>query len=312
MIYEDSLRGPETPSFPLYLELRIIEDCDLRCKYCYAQPFDGTLMQMQDFKRIIDESKRFGVFDLCLAGGEPMLHPNFIDMLDYAISGDYSIDILTNGTLISHSVARKLRRIQEKSDKTLNIQVSLDSIREEVNDSVRGGTKLVKKGIENLLAEGIMPAIAMVVTNQNAKLVTELINYYSAKIRVFNVLPLMRSCEEAKNEKEIAGCNYYEMTEELKNAINEVISKKTKITMSVLEDRGAFVERLEKWNRRCCAGELQAVVKGNLDVISCDMAPNTVLGNLKSSSLREIWNSQNMKELRRGPFPCTLNKIKVN
>ncbi|MEM3192897.1 MAG: hypothetical protein QW292_12605, partial [Candidatus Parvarchaeota archaeon] len=53
---------------PLQLELRIIDACNLDCQYCYAKPFTGDRMSLDDYTRIIDEAVEMEVFEIYIAG----------------------------------------------------------------------------------------------------------------------------------------------------------------------------------------------------------------------------------------------------
>ncbi len=56
---------------------------------------------------------------------------------------------MSNGTLITEKKAKELAQMQEK--KHFGLQISIDSNKPEINDSVRGKTKQLLKGIKNLL-----------------------------------------------------------------------------------------------------------------------------------------------------------------
>ena len=77
--------------------------CNQRCPYCFADDLlssDTKDITTEDFKLAIDILLRAGEQKIGILGGEPMLHPNFQDIISYIISkGIFSV-IFTNGRFI--------------------------------------------------------------------------------------------------------------------------------------------------------------------------------------------------------------------
>jgi len=89
---------------------------------------------VKDVLQIIDriKEKRREMSVIYLSGGEPLLHPQFDDILEYGYRQFNRVTILTNGLLIPEKV-KDLVRYSEN----LCVQVSMDGDRT-VNDSIRG------------------------------------------------------------------------------------------------------------------------------------------------------------------------------
>ncbi len=103
--------GPEenssscTPPVCVLL-LEITNACNLRCPTCYADASGHDFMPIEEAKRRLDafflQQSKLDV--LMLSGGEPTIHPRFIEILDLALS--YPIEqvlINTNGLRIAQS-----------------------------------------------------------------------------------------------------------------------------------------------------------------------------------------------------------------
>lgn len=78
--------------------------CNLKCPYCFADneitDCSTKNMSVEDFEKIIEWHKNNDIRVIRIIGGEPTLHPNFIDFL-YRILGDSffeGIHIFTNMT----------------------------------------------------------------------------------------------------------------------------------------------------------------------------------------------------------------------
>lgn len=137
----------------LFFELTL--KCNEACFHCgsscgAARP-DGLPVEV--YRAVLDEVKQN--FDirplmLCITGGEPLLRPDFFEILGYAHSQGFTWGMTSNATLITPQVAH---RLYESGMAT--ISVSIDGL-EKTHDRLRGldgGYRLAMEGIENLLAE---------------------------------------------------------------------------------------------------------------------------------------------------------------
>ena len=72
-----------------FLILSITSKCNLKCKGCYASAAGNIAyndsetkpnLNIDQWKHIIKEASEIGVFGFVIAGGEPFLYPNIIDL----------------------------------------------------------------------------------------------------------------------------------------------------------------------------------------------------------------------------------------
>ncbi len=123
-------------SAPVFtLQWHITQACDLRCKHCYDRS-ERSSMPIDKALKVLDE-----LYDFCKArnvggqvsfsGGNPFLHPHFIELYRAASERGFALAILGN------PVARG--RIEEvlRIEKPVFFQVSLEGLREH-NDFIRG------------------------------------------------------------------------------------------------------------------------------------------------------------------------------
>lgn len=154
-----------------YIVLWTTNDCNLRCKYCYANGGDKKeYMTFETAKKAIDLPK--GSFKLQLAGGEPLLNFELIKEIHSYLKKqkpNIKMQIQTNGTLIDDKIGKWVKEMG------IPIGVSLDGPFE-VNESIRGSTKEVIEGIKTLGAFGIMTNINCVVTSESIKKLDKLMD----------------------------------------------------------------------------------------------------------------------------------------
>jgi SynChlorMet cassette radical SAM/SPASM protein ScmF len=146
--------------------------CNLACRHCWIapsyQPNGGTGGHLDYglFALALEEGLPLGLSNVKLTGGEPLLHPDFIKMIDLLREKELSLGIETNGTLMTESLARFL-----KDKSTLDhISVSLDGSEPETHDSfrgVRGSFEKACQGIRHLVNVGYRPQIIMSLHAEN-------------------------------------------------------------------------------------------------------------------------------------------------
>ncbi len=273
-------------------------------------PFTGDYIKVQDFERILDEARSLGVFLVQIAGGEPLMHPNFLEIYEILLKRNIVAEILTNGSLITKELASKMSNIFKKYRSPVGIQISLDSVDDKVNNMTRGLSEKVKEGIENLIGVDLIPSLAMVLTKTNMSSITSTMENYYPKIRVFHLMPLRPAKSLTTNWNELIEeyQEYSKQIESLRNELHYFKKSHPEVEITLLEDKDAFEGHDEAFEAKCAAGYTQLIVKGDLTVITCNSAPHMSIGNLKNDSLVSMWNSPILDGLRHNSMlPCQIN-----
>ncbi|HBW37021.1 radical SAM protein [Desulfosporosinus sp. BICA1-9] len=143
-------------------------------------------------KKFINDLAEMKVFYINVGGGEPLLHPNFLEIMDYAHEKGVYAQFSTNGTLIGSKMA------EEISQRDLRVQVSLDGWVAPVNDSIRGaGTyQQAVEAIRLLCEKRVITALNCVVTKHTIPGLDQMLslaNLYGAKLRLSRLRPSGRA-----------------------------------------------------------------------------------------------------------------------
>jgi radical SAM protein with 4Fe4S-binding SPASM domain len=131
--------------------------------------------------RTLKEFEEIQGLRLLLSGGEPLLHPQFWEINDLLRGYDFRSVLLSNGTLITKRVARRLH-VHE-------VQVSLDGMKEG-HESLRGrGTfRKALMAIDHLHEAGIQVSVATMIHKNNLKEFDSLAGLLQSKgIKEWNV-----------------------------------------------------------------------------------------------------------------------------
>jgi MoaA/NifB/PqqE/SkfB family radical SAM enzyme len=92
----------------------LTNQCDLKCPYCFAineiveqKPVGNNELSLKNFKIILDFLERSGDKKVRLMGGEPTLHSQFKEIIDYTLDRGFNVQVFTNG-LFSSQIANFL------------------------------------------------------------------------------------------------------------------------------------------------------------------------------------------------------------
>lgn len=125
-----------------FAQIEPVGQCNLRCQMCAVQfraagPPHGPLafMPLPQFQRLIDQLT--DLKQLHLQGlGEPLMHPEFFDMVRYATARGIAVSTNTNLTLLS---PRRARLCVDSGLRELH--VSLDAASAEIYERIRVGAR---------------------------------------------------------------------------------------------------------------------------------------------------------------------------
>jgi MoaA/NifB/PqqE/SkfB family radical SAM enzyme len=133
------LRRPVTQLSKVYIEPT--NRCNLNCVTCIRNSWDEPLGEMSSatFSRIVESLRGFSLPPNVLFGGlgEPLSHPNIVKMVRQIKKLGSSVELITNGTLLTKSLSQQL--IDAGLDM---LWVSLDGATPESYKDVRLGAAL--------------------------------------------------------------------------------------------------------------------------------------------------------------------------
>lgn len=253
----------------IYLE--ITNSCNLNCPFCEAEKHHD-FMTLNDIKKHLVEIKQITNYVYLHILGEPLLHPNFREILSFCDELDLNIQLVTNGTLLCNYPDI----LNYKSIRKLSISIhSIDNI--EINESYF-------ECINNLID---------CVQNKN--------NQY-LELRFYDYQNLHHN---AKRYHDYLKENYtFNDTKKLNSyyiAKNVFIFYQKLFHWPNIND--PFVS-----DEGICHGALEMIgILNNKDVVICCLDPSghTKIGNLNENSLNEILSSnpylnivENMKKSR--------------
>lgn len=138
--------------------------CNLECTHCLnaSGPKEPWLepLATETARGAIADAERLGVKEIYFTGGEPFLHKDILPLLELSLSAAPTT-VLTNGTVITETMADALAALAQAATYSLEIRVSLDHVDADLNDRVRGQGAWAKavRAVRLLNERGLVPIV---------------------------------------------------------------------------------------------------------------------------------------------------------
>ncbi|HEY6000481.1 MAG TPA: thio(seleno)oxazole modification radical SAM maturase SbtM [bacterium] len=166
------------------LQWHLTQDCDLRCRHCYDRserpgvPREQALGVLEDLRRFCRARRVAGV--VSFSGGNPLLHPHFLELYAAAAGHGFGVGVLGNPS--------PRRRIEEMLAvrAPLFFQVSLEGLPGH-NDWVRGAGHFARteEFLRHLRDLGVPAAVMLTLTDANVDQVLPLAARLRGLVDVF-------------------------------------------------------------------------------------------------------------------------------
>jgi MoaA/NifB/PqqE/SkfB family radical SAM enzyme len=174
--------------------VRLTFDCNNRCIFCLdSDTHDGEIRDADDVKKQILDGRRKGATRLILSGGEPTIHPRYVDFIKLGRRAGYGkIQTVTNGRLFAY---------QEFLDRCVEaglseITFSLHGPNARIHDAlvgVKGAFEQESAGLKRALADGrAIVNVDIVINRGNVKVLPEMLEtFYAWGVREFDLLQVV-------------------------------------------------------------------------------------------------------------------------
>jgi MoaA/NifB/PqqE/SkfB family radical SAM enzyme len=146
-MYRDCKMNVDKKSKKIVREL--LAGCNLSCVHCFYNKLKmrsgGKTLSKQKAIILIDKAISWKIDKLVLTGGEPTIHPDFVEISNYALKRIPKVSLCTNGCFSLETLEDKV----SKMDFSM-YTVSIDSHLHEIHDKFRGKRGALKKTIKFL------------------------------------------------------------------------------------------------------------------------------------------------------------------
>ncbi|MDN7026235.1 radical SAM protein [Methanoculleus sp. FWC-SCC1] len=149
------------------MDFHITNACNLRCIHCYAKAgkeVDEPLKNDEIF-RILSEAKDFGISEVHLEGGEPLLRNDLKEICLYAKKIGLVTTVCTNGTLLDRNLLDFFKRVQ--LDGLFFTVFSLDNKIHDGITQIRGSHEKTIRALKLSIGQGIRIGVFTPVCRKN-------------------------------------------------------------------------------------------------------------------------------------------------
>ena len=283
----------------------ITDECDQRCKHCYIFSEDScrkpdfmnwdqireTFQNCLDFCEVYDRLPYFYI-----TGGDPILHPNFWQLLELLKEHDIPFTLLGNPFHLNDEVCRRLKALGCRK-----YQLSVDGMRE-THDWFRkpGSFDCTLDKISCIRNAGIRAVVMTTVSGTNIDEIPDIIDTvvkYRADIFAFS-----RYCPTS-NEKDVGiePTRYRELLAECDRKFKEYeakgcetfFNKKDHLWTLYEYETGAF--RIPKAAEDgmiyggCNCGNCHLTILPTGVIFACRRVQNSRVGNIFEDRLADVW-----------------------
>jgi Radical SAM superfamily. len=256
---------------PAYYIIEPTNVCNYQCVMCPNKDYQENQkghMNMDLFKKIIDEIKNYAIFVQLYWMGEPFLYSNLFQMIDYiSANSEAKIIISTNGSLLDSNLIDKII-----CSNIYKLIVSLDAAKSQsIYKQIRVGGNLekVNKNVSLLLEK-----------NSNLKIDLQFID--------FNI----NKSEQEEFNKMWSGKNCRLTYSWLNTWANQFCELKNE---TYYDSPNSLIQRLpcsELWYKMCIHWN------GNVSICCYDWNFKAIFGNLNESDVKVVWNSELINQYR--------------
>lgn len=282
---------------PLYLVHALTARCNARCGFCAWNPdFYDPKEQLSTpaIKQLYSDARRAGFVGVSIWGGEPLLHPDFEDVVRHAKSLGLVTNMVTNGFLIE----KKLDAIVPYIDR-LSISVDHPSARHDEMRGIKGLFERIVSATKAVRARAPTKPILFICTLQKANVDPATLRELVALMDRLGVLGVFNGLrEEAATEGTDAGLDQYAPTRsqlavaftllrELKEQGRPILNSFTHLDMM----------RAGPPVYRCHWPKFMLPIEANGDVVDCMHWGTRPIASLKTAAFDEVLKHPRLRAL---------------
>lgn len=145
------------------ISIEILQRCPNRCTYCssHSNPLASNIIPYERIVSVIDDAITLGCKQVCLSGGEPFLHPQILQIIEYIAKKQLSCYVYTSGIYLegdeySSIPNAYIEAIRGLVDKVIfNVEADTPDLYDKIMGTRVGGFELMKKSISDCVSAGL-------------------------------------------------------------------------------------------------------------------------------------------------------------
>ena len=273
--------------------------CNERCIHCYIPNRNkrGVMSEVL-FNSIVEQCRAINVINITISGGEPLMNSNIIPFLRKCRELNFSINLLTNLTLLTDELIEEFT-----NNPLLSIQTSLYALKEDVHDQITGKIGSFTKTMNAILtlhAKNVPMQINCPILKQNIHEYKDVIQWALDRNIESSCDFMLYGCYDSSLSNLACRLNLSEADVVLTEICKDEIMLQRMIA-SIKEKRIGQQEKI------CPVCQSSLCISNNGDVYPCEGWQRLKIGNVNEISIQKIWNESpvvsKLRNLKYQDFP---------
>lgn len=295
-VLSDLNRHAVQHNIPFGAHVDLTYRCDLACVHCYLEERVKRELTLEEFTRVFEELSQLGCLMLLLSGGDLFLRPDALDILRAACERRFFVQIITHAGHITREIAEEIARMG-----IAEVKVSIYSSNPVVHDritKVPGSLRASLQAVSWLRELGVAVEMKCPVMEGNQGSQLE-IPVLAAKYDCTYALDhSIRAAQGFAGELPVGagsgGCGDLRLLNLDLEAKAEIIQLQRPGLASL-----ADLDHRDPEQAVCTAGRSRIYIDPEGNVTPC-LEWEESAGNIRESSLAEIWNDAPLMHHARG------------
>lgn len=264
--------------------IEITYRCNERCKHCYIfdeKKSSADELSLDQYLKLFAELRKMNTIHITLTGGDPSQRADFTEILRGAVDGGFAVAVFTNGIGYCEETLAEIIRIRPMS-----MSFSIYSGIPEEHDGITGVKGSFQKTLTTLKkvkAAGITVSIktpVMAPTLKGFPAIQALCEDLGVRSEVSYLICATNQGDIAPTKFRLGNVEKYKQVMRLARKGKQLTEFKPRDIHDVI----------------CGAGRLALSINPYGEVFPCN-GLNYPLGNVKETSIEEIWNSDALRRL---------------
>lgn len=159
----------------------VTKKCNLSCIHCYSESNLNKAeheLSTEEGKKVLENLANYGVPVVLFSGGEPLYRHDIFELMTYAKQLGMRVVISTNGSLITETVAKKIKEIGVSY-----VGISMDGLKDTHNKfrNSENAFQLAVRAVENCMKLGIKVGLRFTITKHNQHEIPEIFDFVEEK-----------------------------------------------------------------------------------------------------------------------------------
>jgi radical SAM protein with 4Fe4S-binding SPASM domain len=284
---------------PTLVDFQITRRCRMGCPHCYASSDPaGGHVTFAEIARVLEEVSGEGGCQLALGGGEPLLHPQIVEILEKATAIGLVPNLTTSGDGLSGEV------LQALAANCGAVGLSLEAVGPDFALRRRAGFAFFEEKLAALLGAGLSTVLQVTLSLENLSKLPAIVDYCLEQPLYGVIFLAYKPAGRGRGfNTPLAAASPDELFPKLRDAFLR-LAEHTRVGYDCCLTPGIVgLEReLELADgdvlEGCSATRGSLGISADLEALPCTFLEHHSLGNLRQQSLREIWRGEAAESFR--------------